>query len=139
MVLVVERLRRRRDVGRRPLLKQTEGRTRWKCGESSTFVVSSIASVADPFRAVKAGFSGVMGPLGRLLLSLLLLSWEGKLFQVNFCTFVTGRNRCPVYVVGVAAVCAANPVYLAINAQRGAQLAPRGAPRVYFQAGVKLP
>lgn len=79
-----------------------------------------------------------MGLLGRLLLSLLLLSWEGKLFQVNFF-FYNRLNRCFVYVVRVVAVCAANPVYLAINAQRRPQLAPRCAPRVYFQAGVKLP
>lgn len=34
------------------------------------------------------GVSGVMGPTGHLLLSLLLLSWEGRLFQVNFVAFV---------------------------------------------------
>ncbi len=33
---------------------------------------------------MKESVSGVMGALGRLLLSLLLLSWDGKLFQVGF-------------------------------------------------------
>lgn len=40
-------------------------------------------------RAMKESASGVMGALGRLLLSLLLLSWEGKLFQVGGVRSVT--------------------------------------------------
>ncbi|XP_056228457.1 serine/threonine-protein kinase/endoribonuclease IRE1 isoform X2 [Seriola aureovittata] len=38
---------------------------------------------------MKVGVLGVMGVLGRLLLSLLLLSWEGKLFQVGGVRSVT--------------------------------------------------
>lgn len=43
----------------------------------------------------------VMGALGRLLLSLLLLSWDGKLFQVKFVTLNCGA----VSVVVFSTVC----------------------------------
>lgn len=35
---------------------------------------------------MKVGVLGVMGAVGRLLLSLLLVSWEGRLFQVKLHT-----------------------------------------------------
>ncbi|KAF3852405.1 hypothetical protein F7725_005760 [Dissostichus mawsoni] len=42
-----------------------------------------------PLLAMKQSVAGVMGALGRLLLSLLLLSWDGKLFQVGGVRSVT--------------------------------------------------